>query len=236
MSDESQHPPATERNPGSEGETPSAGRHAHYDSLSKPWREWSAVDIGEKLFELRDYTPIPLIVLVIWYCDPTVRTATLGTLLVVLGELIRIYSVAFIGSVSRTRNVTSAGSNLITSGPFGLIRNPLYVGNFFITFGLAVFSGGWWLITLAVLLFSFQYYCIVKHEERLLVARFGQEYEEYMTAVPAWIPARLPALTTLEWPDTFSPALRSEKRTLLAIAAMLLALSLLSNTPKPGVY
>jgi len=150
--------------------------------------------------------------------------------------LIRIYSVAFIGSVSRTRNVTSAGSNLITSGPFGLIRNPLYVGNFFITFGLAVFSGGWWLITLAVLLFSFQYYCIVKHEERLLVARFGQEYEEYMTAVPAWIPARLPALAALEWPDTFSPALRSEKRTLLAIAAMLLALSLLSNTPKPGVY
>ena len=228
MSDESQQPPVEERNPGSEGGADSANHHGG----GKSWRDWSAAEIGEKLFEWRDYTPIPLIVLVICYCDPTVRTATLGTLLLVAGELIRIYSVAFIGSVSRTRNITSAGSNVITSGPFGIVRNPLYVGNFLITFGLAVFSGVWWLIAIAVVLFSFQYFCIVKHEERLLIARFGREYEDFMLAVPAWIPARVPVLSELEWPDTFSPALRSERRTLLAIAAMLIALSVLSGPAK----
>lgn len=197
------------------------------------WKDWTAVDIGERLFEWRDYTPIPLIVLVLFANDPTVRTATLGTVLTVMGELIRIYSVAFIGSVSRTRNIeTAAGAALITSGPFSYVRNPLYVGNFLITLGLAVYSGVTWIVLLAIVLFAFQYYCIVKHEERLLIARFGRQYEDYMLAVPAWVPSRLPALESIEWPTSFSKALRSERRTLMAIVAMLVALSVLAGGPK----
>lgn len=191
--------------------------------------ESSFVDIGAKLFELRDYTPIPLIVLVLFVAEPSVRSATIGTLITVCGELFRIYSVAFIGSVSRTRNTSSAGANLITSGPFAFVRNPLYCGNFLICLGIAVFSGVTWVVLLTVALFAFQYYCIVKYEEKLLLEKFGTEYAEYMTKVPAWIPSRLPALAEIEWPDTFSPALRSERRTLAAVAFMLIALMLVSG-------
>ncbi len=216
-------------------ETGSENKVAHdlnHDEHSSSASSWSVQEIGEKLFELRDYTPIPLIALVLFTAEPTVKSATLGTLLVVLGELIRVYSVAFIGSVSRTRNTSTTGANLIKSGPFSLVRNPLYVGNFIITTGLAVFSGVAWVVLVTILLFSFQYYCIVKHEEGLLIGRFGPEYEAYMKEVPAWIPSRLPNLNTLEWPDTFSPALKSERRTLLAIGFMLLALCLLSGGSK----
>jgi protein-S-isoprenylcysteine O-methyltransferase Ste14 len=192
-------------------------------------KEWTFVDIGAKLFELRDYTPIPLVVLLLFAAEPSARSATLGTLLAVAGELLRIYAVAFIGSVSRTRNTSSAGANLITTGPFSWVRNPLYVGNFFITFGIAVFGGVPWLVLLTVLLFGFQYYCIVKFEEKLLIQKFGQPYEEYMQQVPAWVPSRMPTLESLEWPDTFTPALKSERRTLAAIAVMLTALALLSG-------
>jgi protein-S-isoprenylcysteine O-methyltransferase Ste14 len=137
--------------------------------------------------------------------------------------------VAFIGSVSRTRNTSTTGGNLITTGPFSYVRNPLYVGNFFITLGVAVFGGVAWLIALTVLAFGFQYFCIVKYEEKLLVGRFGKEYQDYMSTVPAWVPARLPSLETIEWPTTFSPALRSERRTLSAIVVILLALVLLKS-------
>ncbi len=199
------------------------------------WSEWSAEDIGERLFEWRDYTPIPLIILVLSLGAPTVRTAVLGTVITMLGELIRIYSVAFIGSVSRTRNVETAGSALIKGGPFSYVRNPLYVGNFFITVGLAIFSGVGWIIFVAAALFSFQYYCIVAHEQRLLIGRFGSAYEEYMTQVPPWIPAKWPTLENLEWPTTFSPALRSERRTLMTIALMLILMSLLSGATGPAL-
>lgn len=243
MTDDNQQPP---QDPGQSGQKHSSAvgtaagtggssdqsDRGDYSYSTSSWKDWSAVDLGERFFEWRDYTPIPLIVLVLFACEPTVRTAVLGTLLTVAGELIRIYSVAFIGSVSRTRNVETAGAALITGGPFAFVRNPLYVGNFFITLGLAVFGGVTWIICLAAFLFSFQYYCIVKHEERLLVGRFGQAYEDYMTVVPAWIPTKWPTLETIEWPTNFSPALRSERRTLLTIAFMLIALSLLSGAPK----
>ena len=181
-------------------------------------------DIGEKLFQLRDFTPIPLILILLFAASPSVRSATIGMVLITFGELVRIYSVAFIGSVSRTRNLATTGGALVTTGPFAMVRNPLYVGNFFITFGVAVFGGVFWLIALTFLAFGFQYFCIVRFEERLLVQKFGREYEEYRNSVPAWIPAHLPSLDALPWPDTFSPALKSERRTLAAIGVMILAL------------
>ena len=196
--------------------------------------ESPVLDIGRKLFELRDYTPIPLIVLVLFFAQPSVRTATIGTLLAVFGELFRIYSVAFIGSVSRTRNTSTTGSALITSGPFAWIRNPLYVGNALITLGVALFSGQPLIMAITVLLFAFQYHCIVKYEEKLLIERFGQEYLDYMQKVPAWVPARMPSLQEVEWPETFSPALRSERRTLAAVAVMLTALMLIKGGKTSG--
>ena len=195
-------------------------------------RRFDAVDLGEKLFELRDYTPVPLIVLALFVADPSARSATLGTLLCVFGELVRLYSVAFIGSVSRTRNTTTTGGKLITTGPFGIVRNPLYVGNFFITMGIASFTGVAWLVALAAAAFAFQYYCIVKYEEKLLLGRFGKEYEEFLDSVPAFIPQRVPDLDTLEWPNSFSDALRSERRTLAAIGVLLVTLAILSGNHK----
>ena len=90
--------------------------------------------LGETFFKYRDYTPIPLILIVLFVAKPSVFTATLGTIVLTFGELFRIYSVAFIGSISRTRK-ESLGNQLITSGPFKWVRNPLYLGNFFIVFG-----------------------------------------------------------------------------------------------------
>jgi protein-S-isoprenylcysteine O-methyltransferase Ste14 len=183
-------------------------------------------DLGEKLFALRDYTPIPLILIVLIFAHPTIWSATLGTLIAIFGELLRVYAVAFIGSVSRTRNTTTTGGALITNGPFAWTRNPLYVANFLITFGMAIFSGRMSLMILTALAFAAQYVCIVAYEEKLLVERFGETYEDYRRTVPAWVPSRLPSLATVEWPDTFSPALKSERRTLAAIAVMLVLLVL----------
>ncbi|MCX6129103.1 MAG: isoprenylcysteine carboxylmethyltransferase family protein [Proteobacteria bacterium] len=185
------------------------------------------VEIGEWFFKARDYTPIPLILLLLFFGRANVKTASLGLLLVVMGELFRIYSVGFIGTISRTRS-QSTGSRLIVEGPFSYVRNPLYLGNFLITFGFAVFGGNLWIIALAVALFALQYYFIVAYEENLLTAKFGEEYEAYSLRVPRWIPEKLPALDQIIWPDTFSPALKSEKRTLTSIFALIFLMALLA--------
>lgn len=185
-------------------------------------------EIGAKLFELRDYTPAPLILLLLFMGEPKVASVAIGMFVIVFGELFRIYAVAYIGSVSRTRNTSTTGGNLITEGPFSWVRNPLYVGNFFITIGVAIFAGVVWMMILTAGLFAAQYYYIVKYEEHLLTEKFGDVYTAYKAKVPAWVPARLPDLASVEWPDTFSPALKSEKRTLSAIVLMVTALVLIS--------
>ncbi len=182
------------------------------------------VRIGEWFFKSRDYTPIPLILLLLVYGQPTALTATLGFMLINFGELFRIYSVAFIGTVSRTRS-HSTGQKLITTGPFAFVRNPLYVGNFGITAGFALFGGVVWLFAATVVLFCVQYHFIVRFEENLLIDRFGQDYADFCRTTPRWVPQRLPKLEEIEWPDNFSASLKSEKRTLTTIFALLIILA-----------
>jgi len=184
-------------------------------------------NIGETLFQLRDYTPIPLLIILFLYASPNVISATLGMTFIILGELFRIYSVAFIGTVSRTRS-SSTGSRLITSGPFAYVRNPLYVGNFMITAGISVFSGTIWIMVLTVLAFAGQYFFVVEYEESILREKFGAEYDSYCKTVPAWFAKRRPKLEEIEWPSPVGivESLKSEKRTLTSIFAIITLLLL----------
>lgn len=195
----------------------------HLDDQNDPMNQEAS--IGELLFRWRDYTPLPLVLLLLFVAQPTALSATLGTLLIVAGELLRIYSVAFIGTISRTRK-GSLGDSLVTSGPFKYVRNPLYCGNFIIVCGVAIFTSVFWFFLLAVLGFAVQYYYIVTYEEKILLDKFGEEFVAYKRVVPAWLPRSCPKGEEIEWPDTFSYALKSEKRTLLAIAGVMILLLL----------
>lgn len=182
--------------------------------------------IGRVFFKYRDYTPIPLIILLLMFAKPTVITATLGLVTIMFGELIRVYSVAFIGSISRTRK-DNTGSHLIRTGPFSYVRNPLYVGNFFITAGVAIFGGSYLVLFLAVALFCTQYHFVVKYEESILRQKFGPEYVSYCQDVPPWFPKRSIKLEDMEWPNNFTPAIRSERRTLTTIVVLVVILALM---------
>lgn len=204
---------------GLNGEEASSEAYASGDKL---------VQYGEMLFNLRDYTPLPLIFILLLAGKSAPFWAALGTLVILLGELIRIYSVAFIGTVSRTRS-RSTGSSLVSSGPFAVVRNPLYVGNFFIVLGFALFGGVLWILLLSLLAFFVQYFLIVKFEEHLLQKKFGEEYNQYRASVPAFWPKNWQFFGSLPWPSEFMPALISEKRTLTTIFVLLLLMSLFAG-------
>jgi hypothetical protein len=74
------------------------------------------------------------------------------------------------------------------SGPYTLVRNPLYCGNLLILIGVTILSELLWLIPLVITLFSLQYYCIVLWEEATLLKNFPQDAESYFRSVPRWLP------------------------------------------------
>jgi protein-S-isoprenylcysteine O-methyltransferase Ste14 len=111
----------------------------------------------------------------------------MGALMLLLGEAIRIISVAYAGL--ETRATADVGApRLVTAGPYGLVRNPLYVGNILMYSGIGVMGGVWWLPVLGVLWFGFQYWMIVEREQDFLRKEFGPEYDAYVAHVPAFIP------------------------------------------------
>jgi hypothetical protein len=78
---------------------------------------------------------------------------------------------------------------LNTTGPYSLIRHPLYLANGIIVMGLALFSHTW-LLPPAVALLALVYYALIAtREEAFLRDRFGRVWEEWAERVPRLWPA-----------------------------------------------
>jgi len=80
------------------------------------------------------------------------------------------------------------GHELITEGPFSLVRNPIYLGMFglMVATGLVLTAG--WALALAVILFLMGNQVRISAEEKLLRETFGAKFDDYARRVPAFWP------------------------------------------------
>jgi protein-S-isoprenylcysteine O-methyltransferase Ste14 len=153
----------------------------------------------------------------------------IGAGLVLVGELLRAWAVRHIGTISRTRTSTRQGP-LIMSGPFRVVRNPLYLGNWMIWSGLVVASRLVWMLPIAWAVFALQYGTMVIWEETRLRSMFGRQYERYARGVSRWVPGRPGDLAPLPTRHPWSDVVFSERGTVMAItlvASLLAVKSLL---------
>lgn len=177
-------------------------------------------------FKYRSYTPIPLLLVMLYQSQPRIPWLAAGLVILIIGELIRFWGVLYAGGATRTRDV--GAPDLVTNGPFAHVRNPLYTGNILIYIGIVLFAGGdwmWYLLIVAIAFFTLQYALIISLEENTLTDLFGEAYREYKRHVPRILPRMTPwtnrdaenATQRLE----FGQALRPEKSTLLNITVVL---------------
>ncbi len=151
--------------------------------------------VGNFLFKHRTFTPVPLILLVLVLFRPLDMGTynlwvSLGGLLLALGgQMIRVLAVGYSFPGTSGRETYLRADSLNTTGIYSLVRNPLYIGNFFIFCGVVtVFSNGFALLMFA--LFSVvQYHFIIRAEETFLNNRYGQEYHAYLQRVRRIFPA-----------------------------------------------
>ena len=79
-------------------------------------------------------------------------------------------------------------SQLYTDGMFSVCRNPLYVGNVLVFFGIFLMHGNPWTLLLGWSSYVFVYCTIVAAEEAYLQRTFGSSYDDYCRSVPRWFP------------------------------------------------
>ena len=188
-------------------------------------------NIASKFFQYRSYTPIPFLAVMILFNNPNIWSLIVGFLIALSGELIRLWGVSWAGSETRTTGGVG-GTFLIVSGPFGHVRNPLYVGNILLYLGIGVMSFAIfpYLQIAALIFFYVQYNFIVNEEEEYLKKAFSSEYFEYLKHVPRFIPrlTKYKQANKIQQPPfNFKAGLKSERRSLQAFSIITVIIILL---------
>ena len=149
----------------------------------------------------------------------------LSVVIVALGQIWRCWSAGVIG-LYRGENVKAL--RLATKGPYSLMRNPLYFGNFVIGLGWSLIAGKWAVIIFAVSFFVLYVLVIIPHEEKFLRTKFGHEYEEYCKRVKMFMPMKID-VSAITVPVDWEIIRKSEIHTIISTiigTAIIIAVSL----------
>jgi protein-S-isoprenylcysteine O-methyltransferase Ste14 len=147
-----------------------------------------AIITGQWLFKHRGLQWLLLLPCLSFFAEVewAIFTWSLGLGLMLLGGMLRLWSISFIGRSARTRQ--EKAKQLIIDGPFALCRNPIYLGNMVAMSGFVVLSEVLWYVPFFLIL-SFSWYSfIVRYEEYVLLDKFPNEYSAYLKSVPRWVP------------------------------------------------
>jgi len=77
---------------------------------------------------------------------------------------------------------------LVATGPYRYVRNPMYVSGLIALIGWILWSPSLSLILASILFFTATHSFVLLYEEPALKKKFGTAYESYLRKVPRWIP------------------------------------------------
>jgi protein-S-isoprenylcysteine O-methyltransferase Ste14 len=125
---------------------------------------------------------------IVWYMDP--KWLLPGFLVSMFGEAIQLWCFASLDK----------GRTLACNGPYAIVRNPMYLGRYFIILGGLMLLGQWWLLVVFTVIYYFYMVNRVKREEEYLRGVLGAPYAEYLRTVNRFLPgAPLPGNPLAFW-------------------------------------
>jgi protein-S-isoprenylcysteine O-methyltransferase Ste14 len=86
--------------------------------------------------------------------------------------------------VARTRS----DHQLVTTGPFAIVRNPIYDALFLLMLAFALSYGHWRNLVVSIPLYVLGTWIRITREERLLRGQFGASYDAYALRVKRFVP------------------------------------------------
>jgi protein-S-isoprenylcysteine O-methyltransferase Ste14 len=108
------------------------------------------------------------------------------------GAALRIWGTAYLGS-SVVHSAQMRAGQMMASGPYRFVRNPLYLGTWLFSMGVSILMPPSGAIVFLVATFLF-YFRLILGEEYYLTAQLGEPYGEYLRRVPRIVPSLRPRL------------------------------------------
>jgi protein-S-isoprenylcysteine O-methyltransferase Ste14 len=113
------------------------------------------------------------------------RLSWIGVMLFFSGCLLHTWSVIARGEYAVSWSMDE-NHRLIVGGPYSFVRHPSYLAYMLMIIGVSLIWNKWF--TLPAWIAIPGYYFISKNEEKILIEKFGEEYENYMERVGAFLP------------------------------------------------
>ena len=201
---------------------------------------------GEWMFRRRSYLALPMLgifliaLLQYEYLGGSEKATNIWEIICLtisfFGLAIRILTIGFTPKGTSGRNTQEQlADTLNTTGLYSILRNPLYLANFFLGLGLALFAHFWWVILIYLLIFWLYYERIIFAEEAFLIKKFGDEYLEWANRTPAFIPKfsqyQKPAL-----PFSLKTVLRREYSGFFAVVVTFSIFKMISTFVVEGIF
>jgi protein-S-isoprenylcysteine O-methyltransferase Ste14 len=118
----------------------------------------------------------------------SIWTFYLGIFLMILGIVIRQWSIAVLGRFFSGTVGTQKGQKVVKNGPYKLVRHPSYTGLLLTLVGIGLALQSWGAVIIIILGFICGFGYRIHIEEKLLVSELGDEYIQYMKKTKRLIP------------------------------------------------
>jgi protein-S-isoprenylcysteine O-methyltransferase Ste14 len=121
------------------------------------------------------------------FLPETAAAYWIGLVLVVTGLGFAVWARVHLGGNWSARITVKENHELIRSGPYGIVRHPIYAGLLLAILGTAI-SFGEWRGLLAFAFLTVSLLLKLRIEERFMAETFPDQYPRYCAEVPALIP------------------------------------------------
>lgn len=78
-------------------------------------------------------------------------------------------------------------ARLVTSGPYRITRNPMYVSLVALYLAVSLLLNSWWPVLFLPLVISVMGFAVIRREEEYLAVAFPEEYAAYRRNVRRWL-------------------------------------------------
>ena len=157
---------------------------------------------GNFLFKYRGQFPILLFILSVPFIYLTDYTLVnykqhnlfmfTAIIISIFGFFVRFYTIGTTPKGTSGRNTKEQVADVLnSSGMYSMVRHPLYLGNYLIWLGISLASFNIYFAVIMSLLFWIYYERIMFAEERFLERKFGADYLNWASKLPAFLPSIL---------------------------------------------
>lgn len=159
----------------------------------------------------RQLLAVVLIILYSVTARPVPVLAYIGLPIAFAGILVRLHASGFV----------LKNKELATTGPYALMRHPLYTGNILLVSGFALAGSLWWGLPLAIAFFWFYYPTAIEYEDRKLHGLFGATWEQWSRDTPALLPTLANAGQLFRGKWSFAKSTQKNGEIFIAIFSLL---------------